>query len=82
MKSIVAQVETPFLKLMVEESAKFGTTVAPFETTELSLPVETVTQSGLATETARVEPVRPPPVIAPTRPPASDQPPPAARPPG
>src|SRR5438105_6137577 len=38
---IMAQVETPFLKLMVEESAKFGTTVAPFTTTELpALPTD------------------------------------------
>src|SRR5438067_4675265 len=62
---IMAQVETPFLKLMVEESAKFGTTVAPFETTEFSLSVEPLAQAGLATETARVEPVRPPPVAPP-----------------
>jgi predicted regulator of Ras-like GTPase activity (Roadblock/LC7/MglB family) len=58
--AISAQVETPFLKLMVEESAKFGTAVTPFETTELILPVEPVAQTGLVTETARVEPVRPP----------------------
>ncbi|PYL02429.1 MAG: hypothetical protein DME32_06480 [Verrucomicrobia bacterium] len=64
-ESISAQVETPFLKLMVEESAKFGTTVAPFETTEFSLSVEPLAQAGLATETARVEPVRPPPVAPP-----------------
>ena len=85
-ENISAQVETPFLKLMVEESAKFGTTVAPFETTELLLPVEPVTQSGLATETARVEPMRPPSVSAPFRPSGSDRQsgldqPPAARPP-
>ena len=54
---------------MVEESAKFGTTVAPFETTELLLPVEPVAQAGLVTETARVEPVRVPPVSAPVQPP-------------
>jgi predicted regulator of Ras-like GTPase activity (Roadblock/LC7/MglB family) len=66
--SISAQVETPFLKLMVEESAKFGTAVTPFETTELILPVEPVTQSGLATETARVKPLRQPPVGAPVQP--------------
>jgi predicted regulator of Ras-like GTPase activity (Roadblock/LC7/MglB family) len=58
-EAISAQVETPFLKLMVEESAKFGTTVTPFETTEMTLPVEPVSQSGLVTEIARVEPVRP-----------------------
>jgi predicted regulator of Ras-like GTPase activity (Roadblock/LC7/MglB family) len=83
-ESISAQVETPFLKLMVEESTKFGTTVAPFETTELILPVEP--QSGLVTETARVEPVRQPPVSAPvqtfpttSRPPLAPA---AAKPPG
>ena len=67
--TVSAQVETPFLKLMVEESAKFGTTFAPFETTEFTLPVEPVAQTGLVTETARVEPVRPPPVSAPVQPP-------------
>jgi len=72
--SISAQVETPFLKLMVEESAKFGTTVAPFETTELSLSVEPVTQAGLVTETARVEPVRPPPVTPPVARPSAAPP--------
>jgi predicted regulator of Ras-like GTPase activity (Roadblock/LC7/MglB family) len=73
-ESISAQVETPFLKLMVEESAKFGTTVAPFETTELSLSVEPVTQAGLVTETARVEPVRPPPVTPPVARPSAAPP--------
>lgn len=72
-EAISAQVETPFLKLMVEESAKFGTAVTPFETTELILPVEPAAQSGLVTETARVEPVRP--VSAPPRPPAIARPP-------
>ena len=67
--TVSAQVETPFLKLMVEESAKFGTTFAPFETTEFTLPVEPVTQTGLVTETARIEPVRPPQVSAPVQPP-------------
>ena len=71
--AISAQVETPFLKLMVEESAKFGTTVTPFETTELILPVDPVAESGLVTETARVEPVRPP--ASPLRPPATARPP-------
>jgi len=73
-ESVSAQVETPFLKLMVEESAKFGTTVAPFETTELSLSVEPVTQAGLVTETARVEPVRPPPVTPPVARPSAAPP--------
>jgi predicted regulator of Ras-like GTPase activity (Roadblock/LC7/MglB family) len=73
-ESISAQVETPFLKLMVEESAKFGTTVAPFETTEFLLPVEPVTQAGLVTETARVEPVRPPPVTPPVARPSAPPP--------
>jgi len=79
-ETISAQVETPFLKLMVEESAKFGTTVAPFETTQLTLPAEPVTQSGIVTEIARIEPV-PPPVGAPSRPSGPDQLPPIARPP-
>src|SRR5205823_8070905 len=88
-ETIAKQVETPFLKLMMEESAKFGTTVAPFETTELSLPLEPTAQAGLVTETARVEPVRPPPapvaaarapqVSPPARQPGLDQPLPAAR---
>jgi len=73
-ESISAQVETPFLKLMVEESAKFGTTVAPFETTELSLSVEPLTQAGLVTETARVESVRPPPVTPPVARPSAAPP--------
>src|SRR5437764_5343749 len=72
-EAISAQVETPFLKLMVEESAKFGTAVTPFETTELILPLEPGAQSGLVTETARVEPVRAP-TSAP-RPPAIARPP-------
>ncbi|PYL49999.1 MAG: hypothetical protein DMF40_00605 [Verrucomicrobia bacterium] len=81
-EGVSAQVETPFLKLMVEESAKFGTTVTPFETTELILPVEPGAQSGLVTETARVESMRPPAIAAPSRPSGSDQPPPVtARPP-
>ena len=73
-ESISAQVETPFLKLMVEESAKFGTTVAPFETTELLLPVEPAAQADLVTETARVESVRPPPVTPPVARPSAAPP--------
>jgi predicted regulator of Ras-like GTPase activity (Roadblock/LC7/MglB family) len=73
-ESVSAQVETPFLKLMVEESAKFGTTVAPFETTELLLPVEPAAQAGLVTETARVESVRPPPVTPPVARPSAGPP--------
>jgi predicted regulator of Ras-like GTPase activity (Roadblock/LC7/MglB family) len=81
-EAVSAQVETPFLKLMVEESAKFGTTLAPFETTDVTLPAELGTQPGLVTETARVEPFRPPPVARPpVSPPVipSVQPAPAAR---
>src|SRR5438132_1044779 len=52
---IMAQVETPFLKLMVEESAKFGTTVAPFTTTELpALPTDPVTSAPPAAAPARI----------------------------
>jgi predicted regulator of Ras-like GTPase activity (Roadblock/LC7/MglB family) len=76
--SLSAQVETPFLKLMVEESAKFGTTFAPFETTEFTLPVEPAAQTDLVTETARVEPVRVPPVSAPVQPPPATARPPLA----
>src|SRR5947207_903877 len=47
---MMAQVETPFLKLMVEESAKFGTTVAPFTTTELTLPTEPSASKPAATQ--------------------------------
>src|SRR4029453_1865391 len=54
---IIAQVETPFLKLMVEESAKFGTTVAPFTTTELTLPIEPSASASAATQPAPVEAV-------------------------
>jgi len=73
-ESVSAQVETPFLKLMVEESAKFGTTVAPFETTELLLPEEPAAQAGLVTETARVESVQPPPVTPPVARPSAGPP--------
>src|SRR5438105_4925378 len=64
---IMAQVETPFLKLMVEESAKFGTTVAPFTTTELLAPMEPLSNAAAAAQ--------PPPASPP------GQPPPVARPP-
>lgn len=73
-ETITKQVETPFLKLMMEESAKFGTSVAPFETTELSLPVEATPPSGLATETARIEPMQPRPVAVPPAAPAALKP--------
>jgi predicted regulator of Ras-like GTPase activity (Roadblock/LC7/MglB family) len=72
---IIAQVETPFLKLMVEESAKFGTTVAPFTTTELTLPIEPSASAPAATQPAPIEAVR----SAPPSPPS--QPPPAVKPP-
>jgi predicted regulator of Ras-like GTPase activity (Roadblock/LC7/MglB family) len=72
---ITAQVETPFLKLMVEESEKFGTTVAPFTTTELQLPMEPLPSAAAAAQPAPIEAIRP----APPSPPI--QPPPAVRPP-
>src|SRR5207302_8324814 len=62
---IMAQVETPFLKLMVEESAKFGTTVAPFTTTELPPLPEAVSSAPAAAEPAPVAAVRPPPASLP-----------------
>jgi predicted regulator of Ras-like GTPase activity (Roadblock/LC7/MglB family) len=78
---IMAQVETPFLQLMVEESAKFGTRVAPFTTTELPAPsTEPLPSAPAAAERAPVEAVRPPS----QPPPAAKlpiQPPPAAKPP-
>jgi predicted regulator of Ras-like GTPase activity (Roadblock/LC7/MglB family) len=66
---MIAQVETPFLKLMVEESEKFGTTVAPFTTTELQLPMEPSASSPAATQPAPIEAVRPAPVSPPPQPP-------------
>jgi predicted regulator of Ras-like GTPase activity (Roadblock/LC7/MglB family) len=72
---IMAQVETPFLKMMVEESAKFGTTLAPFTTTELPPLPEPVSSAPAAAEPAPVAAIRPPPASRPI------QPPPAARPP-
>ena len=44
---IMAQVETPFLKMMVEESAKFGTKLEPFTTTELPPLPEPVSSARL-----------------------------------
>src|SRR5256886_6166311 len=71
---IMAQVETPFLKLMVEESAKFGTTVAPFTTTELPpLPTDPRSSAPAAAEPASVEAVRPPPARPPIQPPPAVQ---------
>ena len=82
---IMAQVETPFLKMMVEESAKFGTTLAPFTTTELPSLPEPVSSAPAAAEPAPVAAIRPPPASRPIQPsPAMNlpvQPPPAARPP-
>ena len=82
---IMAQVETPFLKMMVEESAKFGTTLAPFTTTELPPLPEPVSSAPAAAEPAPVAAIRPPPASRPIQPsPAMKlpvQPPPAARPP-
>ncbi len=63
---MMAQVETPFLKLMVEESAKFGTTVAPFTTTELTLPIEPSASKPAATQPAPASPpIQPPPAVRP-----------------
>jgi len=82
---IMAQVETPFLKMMVEESAKFGTTLAPFTTTELPPLPEPVSSAPAAAEPAPVAAIRPPPASWPIQPPPAMklpvQPPPAARPP-
>jgi predicted regulator of Ras-like GTPase activity (Roadblock/LC7/MglB family) len=69
---IVAQVETPFLKLMVEESEKFGTTVAPFTTTELTLPIEPSASAPAATQPAPASPpIQPPPAVRPPVAPAT-----------
>ena len=81
---IMAQVETPFLKMMVEESAKFGTKLAPFTTTELP-PLPEPVSSAAAAESAPVAAIRPQPASRPIQPsPAMKlpvQPPPAAIPP-
>jgi predicted regulator of Ras-like GTPase activity (Roadblock/LC7/MglB family) len=69
---VIAQVETPFLKLMVEESEKFGTTVAPFTTTELTLPIEPSTSAPAATQPAPASPpIQPPPAVKPPVAPAT-----------
>jgi predicted regulator of Ras-like GTPase activity (Roadblock/LC7/MglB family) len=73
-ETLSAQVETPFLKLMLEESAKFGTTVAPFETTELSIPLEPIASVPPAPEGAPIAGIRPSPVDPPTQPPPAPQP--------
>jgi len=57
---IMAQVETPFLKMMVEESAKFGTTLAPFTTTELPPLAEPGPSAPATAEPAPVAAIRPP----------------------
>jgi predicted regulator of Ras-like GTPase activity (Roadblock/LC7/MglB family) len=67
---IMAQVETPFLKMMVEESAKFGTKLAPFTTTELPPLPEPVSSAPAAAEPAPVAAIRPPPTSQPVQPPA------------
>src|SRR5437763_4018617 len=67
---IMAQVETPFLKLMVEESAKFGTKMAPFTTTELpALPIEPLPNAPAAAQPAPLAAMRPPPISPPMQPP-------------
>src|SRR5437016_1505830 len=69
---IMAQVETPFLKMMVEESAKFGTKLAPFTTTELPPLPEPVSSAPAAAESAPVAAIRPPPTSCPVhRPPVA-----------
>lgn len=68
-ETLSAQVETPFLKLMVEESAKFGTTVAPFEITELSIPLEPIANAPPAAEGAAAAGILPAPINPPTQPP-------------
>jgi predicted regulator of Ras-like GTPase activity (Roadblock/LC7/MglB family) len=82
---MMAQVETPFLKLMVEESAKFGTKLAPFTTTELPSLPEPVPRASAAAEPAPVAAIRPPPTSPsiqqppemklPVQPPAAPRPP-------
>jgi predicted regulator of Ras-like GTPase activity (Roadblock/LC7/MglB family) len=82
---VMAQVETAFLKMMVEESAKFGTTLAPFTTTELPPLPEPVSSAPAAAEPAPVAAIRPPPASPSIQPPPAMklpvQPPPAVRPP-
>src|SRR4029077_3162777 len=58
---IMAQVETPFLKMMVEESAKFGTKLAPFTTTEQDVPPlpDPVSSTPSPAEPAPVAAIRP-----------------------
>src|SRR5438067_1360949 len=65
---IMAQVETPFLKMMVEESAKFGTKLAPFTTIELPPLPEPVSSAPAAAESAPVAAIRPPPPSWPAQP--------------
>ena len=79
---IMAQVETPFLKMMVEESAKFGTALAPFTTTEMPSLPEPVSSRPAAAEQAQVAAIRPSSASPPMqRPPAarSPVPPPTSR---
>src|SRR6266576_2673582 len=71
---IMAQVETPFLKLMVEESAKFGTTVAPFTTTELPSPMEPLASASAAAQSVPASaPIQPPPAVKPPVAPATSR---------
>jgi predicted regulator of Ras-like GTPase activity (Roadblock/LC7/MglB family) len=82
---VMAQVETAFLKMMVEESAKFGTKLEPFTTTELPPLPEPVSSAPAAAEPAPVAAIRPPPASPSIQPPPAMklpvQPPPAVRPP-
>src|SRR5437762_8510895 len=65
---IMAQVETPFLKMMVEESAKFGTQLAPYTPAELPPLPEPVSGASAAAESAPVAAIRPPPPSWPAQP--------------
>jgi predicted regulator of Ras-like GTPase activity (Roadblock/LC7/MglB family) len=70
---IMAQVETPFLKMMVEESAKFGTKLAPFTTTELPPLPEPGPRGPAAAEPAPVAAIQPPPTAKPPAPPPTSR---------
>src|SRR5436305_6925380 len=59
---------------MVEESEKFGTTVAPFTTTELTLPIEPSASKPAATQPAPASPpIQPPPAVKPPVAPATSR---------
>src|SRR5207248_3856898 len=57
-----------------EESEKFGTTVAPFTTTELTLPIEPSASKPAATQPAPASPpIQPPPAVRPPVAPATSR---------